>query len=101
MENTKDDILKVDGVSDIVMLVAELRTERDYYKEKYESLLYSTIGNTRLGFRANLTVEDSDEFNFMLKFLAPVEYEERLEILKAKEKAEKDAKAREEAKANE
>lgn len=98
MDNTKDEILKVDGVSDIVMEVAKLRTERDYYKEKYESLLHFTIKNTRLGFRANLTVEDSDDFNYMLKFLAPEEYNERLKTLKEKEKAEKDAKSREEAK---
>lgn len=96
MSDTKDNILKVDGVSDILMEVSKLRAERDLYKEKYNNLLHFTIKNTRIGFRG-LAIEDSDEFNFMLKFLAPEEYRERYKVLRQKEKAEQEAEAREEA----
>lgn len=91
-----NNVLKVDGVSDILMEVAKLRAERDLYKEKYESLRDCTLGNTELSWGMNgLRPKNNEEFDYMLKFLAPVEYEERLEIL---QKAEAEAKAREEAK---
>ena len=83
MSDTKDNILQVDGVSDILMEVAKLRSERDFYKEKYESLRDCTLANTGLGWGDDeLRVNDGGEFNFMLKFLTPVEYEERLRKLR-------------------
>lgn len=92
MSDTKDNILKVDGVSDILMIVAELRAERDFYLEKYESLRDCTLANTELGWGdKELRLKDGGEFNYMLKFLTPVEYEKRLKKLR-------DIKAREEAK---
>lgn len=94
-----NEVLKVDGVSDILSEFANLRSERDYYKESLENLLGFIMSNTRLNWNNDgLRIDSDEEFNYMLKFLAPLEYYERLKILKdqkaRKEKAE--AKAKEE-----
>ena len=94
-----NELLKIDGVSDIISEFGNLKSERDYYKESLETLLGFIISNTRLNWNNDgLRIDSDDEFNYMLKFLAPVEYYERLKILKdqkaRKEKAE--AKAKEE-----
>lgn len=95
-----NNVLKVDGVSDILMEVAKLRAERDLYKEKYESLRDCTLSNTELSWGDDgLRLKNSEELNYMLKFLAPVEHEERLKTLR-REKArqeKEEAEAREEA----
>lgn len=84
-----NNVLKVDGVSDILMEVAKLRAERDLYKEKYESLRDCTLSNTELSWGDNgLRLKNSEELNYMLKFLAPAEYEERLRRLRTQKATE-------------
>ena len=95
MGKTKDNILKVDGVADIVMEITKLRTERDFYKEKVDGIISNIANNTELNYdKSALRVADSEKIIFILQFLAPQEYANRLKKLlelEAQKEAEKEA----------
>ena len=87
MSDTKDNILKVDGVADIVMEVAKIRAERDVTQDYFTATMERLLENTELSYdKKSLRVKNNDEFNFLIKFLIPNDYQRRVEILQAKEK---------------
>ena len=88
----KENILKVDGVADIVLELSKLTSERDQLKEKVEGIISTLVNNTELNYdKTALRVNDSYKIMFLLQFLAPQEYAKRYKELKDLYEAVKEA----------
>ena len=91
----KENILNVDGVAEIVLELSKLTSERDQYKEKLDGIISTLVNNTELNYdKTALRVADYEKFIFLLQFLAPQEYANRLkqlQELEAQKEAEKEA----------
>lgn len=78
-----EELLEIKGVEDLVIEVIKLRTERDSYKEKYNNLVKALMSNTVIDsfYKERLRVKD-EEFNYILKYMLPEEFNKRISELK-------------------
>lgn len=91
----KENILNVDGVAEIVLELSKQTSERDQYKEKLDVIISTLVNNTELNYdKTALRVADYEKIIFLLQFLTPQEYANRLkqlQELEAQKEAEKEA----------